>query len=116
VSYDSPPPPPPPQYGAPPPGMPGEQKTSGKAIGSLVTGIIGAFTFCCGFLVVPSIAAVVLGLLARRDIANSNGQLKGDGMALAGIIAGIVGLIGFVVLIILVATGTLDTTFDFETS
>jgi hypothetical protein len=114
MSYDSPPPPPP-QYGAPQPGMPGAQpKNSGKAIASLVTGLVGVFTFCCGLLVVTSIVALILGFIARREIASSGGQLKGDGMALTGIIAGIFGIISFIVLIVLIATGTLDTNFDYS--
>jgi hypothetical protein len=116
VSYDNPPPPPPPQYGAPAPGAPEGQKTSGKAVAALVTGLVGLLTICCGFIVVSSIAALVLGLLARRDIANSNGQLKGDGMALTGIITGIIGIVLLVVVIILVATGAIDTNFDYSTN
>lgn len=116
MSYDNPPPPPPPQYGAPPPGVPGEQKTSGKAIASLVTGLVGLLTICCGLLVISSIVGLVLGILARRDIARSNGQLKGDGMALTGIITGAIGIVLIIVSIILVATGAIDTNFDFETS
>lgn len=99
----------PPQGGLPP-------KTSGKAIGSLVTGLVGLLTICCGFLVVTSIVALVLGFLARKDIRASNGQLKGDGMALAGIITGFVGIAMVIVTIILVATGTLDTNFEYSTS
>lgn len=115
MSYSEPPPPP--QYGAPVPpqgGLP--PKTSGKAIASLVTGLVGLLTICCGFLVVTSIVALVLGFLARKDIAAANGQLKGDGMALTGIITGFVGIAMVIVTIILVATGVLDTNFEYSTS
>jgi len=115
MSYDNPPPPPPPQYGAPVPGMPGGQpKTSGKAIAALVTGLVGLLTICCGFLVVSSIVALVLGLMGRKEIAASNGQLKGDGMALTGIITGIIGILMVVVVIILYATGAVDTNWDYS--
>src|SRR5690242_18003883 len=89
-SYGAPPPPPggdgggdqPPVYGGgEPPAYGGGQpayggapqgKTSGLAIASLVTGIVGLLTFCFCFGLV-SIAAVVLGFLARREIASSGG-------------------------------------------
>ncbi len=115
MSYSEPPPPP--QYGAPVPPQGGvPQKTSGKAIASFVTGLVGLLTICCGFLVVTSIVALVLGILARKDIAGSNGQLKGDGMALTGIITGVIGILMVIVSIILIATGVVDTNFDYSTS
>ena len=113
MSYSEPPPPP--QYGAPVPptgGMP--PKTSGKAIASMVTGLVGLLTICCGFFVVTSIVGLVLGFLARKEIRDSGGELKGDGMALTGIITGIIGILMVVVTIILVATGVIDANFDYE--
>jgi uncharacterized membrane protein len=103
-----PPPPPPGGYCQPGYGAPAPSQTSGKAIASLVTGLVGLITFCCGFFVISSIAGVVLGLLARRDIRASNGTLRGDGMALTGIISGAVGIVAMVVVIVLVATGAID--------
>ena len=115
MSYSEPPPPP--QYGAPVPPQGGvPPKTSGKAIGSLVTGLVGLLTICCGFFVVTSIVALVLGFLARKDIRASDGRLKGDGMALTGIITGFVGIAMVILTIILVATGVLDTNFEYSTS
>lgn len=99
----------PPQGGVPP-------QTSGKAIASMVTGLVGLLTICCGFFVVTSIVALVLGFLARRDIRASDGRLKGDGMALTGIITGFVGIAMVILTIILVATGVLDTDFEYSTS
>jgi hypothetical protein len=116
VSYSEPPPPPP-GYGAPLPpqgGLP--PKTSGKAIASLVTGLVGLLTFCCGFFVVTSIVAIVLGFLARKDIRASDGQLKGDGMALAGIITGCIGVAMVILWAILLATGAIDPNYDYSTS
>ncbi|WP_279101813.1 DUF4190 domain-containing protein [Gordonia bronchialis] len=82
-SYGTPPPSPygQPGYGAA--GYPGEQKTNGLAIASLVCSVLG----CCGIL---AIAGVVLGFVARKQIAESNGTQSGDGLALAGIIVGAV--------------------------
>ncbi|MDN4173072.1 DUF4190 domain-containing protein [Nocardioides sp. SOB77] len=125
MSYSDPPPPSGPFGGQPPyggdqpygAGQPGQPaKTSGKATAAMITGLVGALTLCCGFFVVSSIAAVVLGFLARRDIAASGGTLKGDGQALTGIIAGGLGIALFVVSILLVLTGVVDYNFDYSTS
>lgn len=60
-------------------------ETSGKAIGSLVSGIL------CFFLP-ASILAVVLGHLSMSEIRRSNGRLRGSGLALAGLILGYMGI------------------------
>ncbi|NLD48641.1 MAG: DUF4190 domain-containing protein [Clostridiaceae bacterium] len=65
--------------------------TNALAITSLVMGI--ATILCCGIL---SPFALIFGIIAKRQIRNSAGQQKGDGMALAGIILGAVGLLIFV--------------------
>jgi len=56
-------------------------RTSTLAVLSLVFGILGVFFF-------GSLIAVVLGHLGRSEIQKSNGQLEGDGMAVAGLILG----------------------------
>jgi hypothetical protein len=115
MSYDNPPPPPPPgQYGAPVPGAAPEN--SGKALASMITGLVGLLTICCGLFVVSSIVALVLGLIARREIAASGGRLKGDGQAMTGIVTGAIGIALLIVSIILIATGVVDTNFDYSTS
>jgi len=80
------PPPPPGQhmpvgyyYGAPPP-------NDGKAVTSLVFGILSLV--CFG--IIAAIPAIVLGLLARRDIERSGGALGGNGLANTGIALGAV--------------------------
>jgi hypothetical protein len=63
-------------------------QTSGKAIVSLVFGIVG-------FILLPLIAgivAVIVGYSAKGDIRKSAGALKGEDMATAGIILGWVNL------------------------
>ncbi len=101
-----PPPPPPSAYPPPPDGFPGATpgvyaeaagaigtpKQNGKAIASLVLGILG---FCiCGIIL--GAVAVFLGLQARKEIAASNGTQGGDGLALAGlIVGGIAVVLGF---------------------
>ena len=65
----------------------GEPQTDGKATGSLVFGIITAL-LCFNFI--TGIPAVVLGHKARKSIRMSMGRLKGEGMAMAGMILGYV--------------------------
>lgn len=62
--------------------------TSGLAIASLVTGIssLPLCAFCFG--APASIAAIVLGHLARGQIRRSSGMKTGSGLALAGLITG----------------------------
>ncbi|MBI3475329.1 MAG: DUF4190 domain-containing protein [Acidobacteria bacterium] len=73
-----------PQQPIPPPVQPqaGGGETSGKALASMVTGIFGLLLFPIG------IAAIVLGHMSRSEIRKSNGRLKGDGMATAGLVMG----------------------------
>lgn len=70
-----------------------QTKDSNLAIASLITGILG-------WILVPvlgSLAAIVTGHLANKEINESNGMLSGKGMATAGLILGYV-QIGFIVL------------------
>ena len=78
-------------------------ETSTKATASLVLGI-------CGLLVLPlvcSVLALVFGYQARGEIARSNGALRGEGNATAGIVLGwigtIFGILAIVAIIALVA-------------
>ena len=71
----------------------GNQETSGKAIASLVCGIL--------FFFLPSaIAAVIMGHLSLSDIRRSAGRLGGRGMAMAGLVLGYAGLAIIPILII----------------
>lgn len=118
-SYGTPPPPGAPNpYGAPagygtqstfgpPPGYDhGYQpvpSTNGKAIASLVLGILGLLCFA----VLTAVPAIILGHSARREIRAGKGT--GDGLALAGIVIGwiitgftILALLGFLAIFIFV--------------
>lgn len=55
-------------------------KTSGLAITSLVLGILSIFT-----LFLTSLPAIILGIISIFKIEKSAGQLKGKGLAIAGI-------------------------------
>jgi type IV pilus assembly protein PilA len=74
----------------------GPGRSSGKAVGSLITGIVGLIFFPV------SIAAIILGHMSRSEIRKSNGGLEGSGMALAGLIMGYLG-IAFLPLVLIVA-------------
>jgi hypothetical protein len=74
------------------------------AIASLVCGILGLVT-CCA--IVPSAVAVVLGGVSLSTIRQ--GQAGGRGLAIAGIILGILGLlVGVVLWIVLAASPELS--------
>ena len=110
----------PPQYGGPPgygQGGPAPQSNSTMAVAGLVTGIIGLIPFCCLGTFVLSIAALVLGWLGKKEIADSHGAKKGGGMATAAIALGIAGIvIGALMWILLIAIGGFDYSYysDFE--
>jgi hypothetical protein len=52
-----------------------------------------------------TIAAVPLGLVARRRIRESGGALVGEGTALAGVIIGAVASVLYVLLVVIVVLG-----------
>lgn len=80
--------------GAIPPQYAGTPQTSGKAIGSLICGIINIFPLF--------IVAVILGHLALSDIKKSAGRLGGRGLAIAGLVLGYLGVV-FIPIILIIA-------------
>lgn len=89
MSLPPPPPPPPPGYvvagyGV---GFPAPPRTDGLAVASLVCGLAGFVA--CG---IPSVVGLVLGLVSLRRIGRSGGRLAGRGMAITGVVLGIVWL------------------------
>ena len=60
------------------------RQTSALAIISLVSGLLG-WTF---LPLVGSLVAIVTGHMARAEIQRSNGQVDGDGLAIAGLVLG----------------------------
>lgn len=99
-------------YGQPYPQPPPMPRDSGKATASLVLGICGlaGLLMCCP-LIMP-ILAVVLGNQAKREIRESNGWVRGEGQAKAGIVMGWIGIALSVLLIVgivlAIALGGLD--------
>ena len=90
-----------PQY--PPQAQPyGEQyqvQTDGKATASLVLGILSLL--CFGLL--TGLPAIILGHISRGNIAQSRGRLRGEGMALAGLILGYVSIVSTILIIAAIA-------------
>jgi type IV pilus assembly protein PilA len=73
----------------------GPQETSGKAMGSLICGLF--------FFFFPvTIVAIILGHLSLSDIKKSAGRLKGQGLAIAGLVLGYMGVL-FVPFILIIA-------------
>ncbi len=64
--------------------VPATRPTSTTAIISLVSGILG-------WTLLPflgSIVAIVCGHMARAEIKRSQGEIQGDGLAIAGLVLG----------------------------
>lgn len=87
------------------PSLPGDAyptappQTSGKATASLVAGI-------SAYVIVPfigAIVAIVLGHLGLSEVKKSAGRLKGDGMAIAGMVLGYVQIAGLPFILIIAA-------------
>ena len=72
-----------------PPPAPAGRGTSGKAITSMVRGILGVVS-----IVAPPLSALAVAFasLARADIRRSGRRMGGGGMATAGLVLGLVGL------------------------
>ncbi|WP_310961141.1 DUF4190 domain-containing protein [Nocardioides terrisoli] len=65
---------------------------AGLALGLGIGGLVGSLVLC-GLPLLLCPFAWAIGQRARKDIQRSGGQLDGDGMALAGMICGIVGTV-----------------------
>ncbi len=68
---------------------------SGKALASLILGLLTIL-----LPVLLAIPAIILGILAIRDINRSGGRLTGKGLAITGLIAGSVGNVSLVLFIL----------------
>ena len=76
------------------------RQTSTLAIVSLIAGILGwtALPF------LGSVVAIITGHMARSEIRRSNGQLGGDGMAIAGLVLGWISAALWIVGIVIIFT------------
>ncbi|WP_155917962.1 DUF4190 domain-containing protein [Marmoricola sp. URHB0036] len=89
---------------------PARRVTNGKATSSLVLGIAAVFLglFCCGIGIVMGVPAIVLGRVARAEIAASAGLQGGMRLATSGVVLGILSCAMSIVLIVLTVTGVID--------
>lgn len=93
----------------------GAPRTNTKALASLILSIAA---FPLGFVLVGVLAAIagmVLGFVARREIAASHGRETGAGMALAGILIG-AAVVVLTIVIVAVLLAVLPASVQFETS
>ncbi len=107
ASPSPPPPPPPPPPGYAPPYQPASgywpsppvvsRTTNGFAVASLVLGILWIWGL-------GSLLALIFGLVARRQIDDSGGVQAGRGLAIAGIVLGVIGIVGAILVIIAIAS------------
>src|SRR5579863_9149661 len=85
---------------APAPGSPaqiaGPAVPSGKAIASLVCGLLF-------FIPLAFIAAIIFGHIALSEIRKSAGRLKGDGLAIAGLVLGYMWVVSVPIILIIAA-------------
>jgi hypothetical protein len=72
----------------PPEGITQTVPNSTLALVSLIAGILGLTVLPT----IGSIAAVITGYMAKKEIRESGGALSGDGMATAGLILGWIGV------------------------
>ncbi len=85
------------------PPVPVEPKSSGKAIFSLVLGILSIpLAITCILGVAAAVPAIVLGHISRSEIHKSMGRLKGAGMATAGLVMGYISVAALPLLLIAV--------------
>ena len=79
--------------------LPGEAETSSKAVISLVCGLLF-------FVPLAFLAAIVFGHLGLSEIRRSAGRLKGEGIAIAGLVLGYLWIAGIPIMLILAAIST----------
>ena len=78
-------------------------KTNGLAIAAVVMGIAGVLS---AWLLLPSILALVFGLVSHSQIKRSAGMQDGRGLAIAGTVLGGVGLlVGLIWLLVFISFG-----------
>jgi hypothetical protein len=63
------------------------QRVCSGAVVSLLLGLVSLLPFCAP----AGLAAILVGVLARASVQESPDRLSGEGLAMAGIILGIIG-------------------------
>ena len=100
-----------PGFGTAPPAYyaPVGPKNDGMSIAALVCGISGLATLVlCGIGIVPAILGVIFGIIGKKKVEESGGTLQGRGMALAGAICGAVAIGLFLIWLLFVIIGAIN--------
>jgi 1,4-dihydroxy-2-naphthoate octaprenyltransferase len=79
----------------PPPPLPGPTVNHPRAIGSLVCGVVGIAILPLIF----GIIAIILGYQSRKDIGRFPEKYKGDGLAMSGLVLGVLDVAGSLLLL-----------------
>lgn len=79
----------------PPPPLPSSQKNHPRAVAALVCAVVGLLFFG----IVLGVVAIVLGYQARNAIRLDPLKFKGDGIALAGLVLGIIDVVAYVAIV-----------------
>lgn len=94
-----------------------QAKTNGLCIASLVTAlaplVINWIPVVQWFGLLSSIAAIILGAMGIKKVKESNGAETGKGLAVAGIIIGLVDIFLFIIVVVVIGLifGSLLSTF-----
>jgi hypothetical protein len=85
--------------------QPNATKTDGVSVASFLAAILGIVgLFATGWLfLIGMIAAIVLGFIGLSRVRHSNGQLKGRGWAIAGVVLGFLELVLLILGVLFVA-------------
>lgn len=95
-----------PAYGQPGYGYPAPPRSNGKAMSSMIIGIVSILFCYLGALIGP--VAIVLSVLGKNEIKRSHGTQTGGGMATAGLVTGIVGTLVWLGLDVLVVLAVIN--------
>jgi uncharacterized Tic20 family protein len=83
------------------PQQPQQPNTNGKAVASMVTGIASLVIPFIGIITGP--LAIVFATRARSEVQRT--RQKGDGLAITGLVTGIIGCVGYAIFLILIIIG-----------
>ncbi|WP_373558000.1 DUF4190 domain-containing protein [Paenibacillus sp. XY044] len=90
-----------------------QPKTNGKAITSMVLGILSVMILYIGFIL--GILAIIFAALSFKEL--KRGYEQGKGMAIAGLVCGIIGVLlwGLILLFVVLAVAFFGTDVDSST-
>ncbi|MEP6704207.1 MAG: DUF4190 domain-containing protein [Acidobacteriota bacterium] len=83
-------------------GMAGYGKTTDQTLAtiSLVLGIVSVFLVCCAGGILLGLPAAIVGYIAMKNVETNPAKYTGRGMAIAGMVLGIVTFLGSIFILI----------------